>query len=744
MASDNDIEELANAVLSGEIDRVKSLFPRCRSVLDNLIAAGPGAGMTPIWVAAKNKKWDIVDYLLDEGADFTITPPEKPTFLALAVGRGQLEFVKKLFVKDSSLLNIVSNVGNHVDMTPIWIAASGKKWDIVDYLLDEGADITIAPPGKPKLLTLAAGSGQLELVKKLFVKNSSLLDIVSKVDSYTNVTPIWIAAKNQKWNVVEYLRKKGADITITPPGKRTFLALIAHHGQIELLIDLVQCGENINEIYSDDLTNVIALLEKNLLDNIKSKHATEIIIASLIWLRKGLYNHSLLEYSGLRAPEINEHDFNFAKQSLSKVKEYLDENNQKNIPTFADAVISIQNMLIARIQKSNATPELQNTLDPYDNEKFLAIHDKSDQNQLAFLWVTTFLNSMPHLGTEEQKKGLEVIRKMLPYILACRNATMENCQPTSETETIDTAISFQLSNLMKANEDLMSCPLGTPRGFRMIFDTFLSIKVPQHLQHEQVKQSAFSVINKLMLDKFNDIKTNFNLDDLFADIEMRAVTTLSDAEMKQINDVKNSLGECCDRIAMMGSDNIAMLLDRDDIEALNSGIELSIEHVLLHIASMQEVYPTYDKFEAAVLANMQMAANQPSELDKQYLQLQYLAISDEEIRPKLYDILEAEVSKISNKVEKYNTTAKILDAILKYKNDNSIINKQNLKNVLKRAISLIVAEVNLEARDTVIDNIINNMPNYRNNLSIIEAKILFNQLKTDYDAGVNRKRKRLG
>jgi len=51
----------------------------------------------------------------------------------------------------------------------------------------------------------------------------------------------------------------------------------------------------------------------------------------------------------------------------------------------------------------------------------------------------------------------------------------------------------------------------------------------------------------------------------------------------------------------------------------------------------------------------------------------------------------------------------------------------------------------LEVLETVINSVIDDMPNYRNNLSIIEAKTILSQLKADYDSKAgNRERQRLG
>jgi len=652
-----DVTLLYLAAQHGQVDIVKELINKHVNL--DIATVGnlsyPGApGATAAWVAAFNSHWDIVIALLESGGVTLAKSPTEGDFNDitlhdLAVQQRKLGFVGHLL--KSALPGA----------TPIWIAALDLRWDLVRYMLKGGADFTKVPTwGRYKditLLYLASQAGQLDLVKDLVEKNAAL-DTAATAHNITEglgfpgATAIWIAAFNSHWEVVTYLLEKGADFTKIPTGGEykgiTLLSLLSQKGQLrrlDLLEKLIVRGADVSSIISridsDYLLPLVTSLEDKYLHKTQDKEINPTVFAAIIFLRKELYNRAKDKGDILRAPETSDTDMTFAIKSLSKVKTYFEKNNQGNIPEFSKAVLSIREMLIERIQKSNPEPTVRDSLTPFNKDEFFFAHDKNDISHLALLWIASFENDIMFSAGSATTDSL--IKEMLCYIVACRDNLQVNGGASREATEIEYALVLQLSNLMQARGDgTISCASGTPRGLRVVLDVYLRLKQPQHLQHEQVKQSAFNIINNVMLNTFKVLKAI-------------QINGKGDADPEQINKLTNNFKFICDYMADIGSHNIDTLLKDGVIDGAASGKSLLIFNFIQGLANVQKSYPKYDRFEDAVLTDMQILYGKKivlSAQDKAYLRLQYVSISNEEIRPKFYETLETELSKYDSKAKR--------------------------------------------------------------------------------------------
>ncbi|XP_030843247.1 ankyrin repeat and EF-hand domain-containing protein 1-like [Strongylocentrotus purpuratus] len=79
---------------------------------------------------------EVVEFIVDEGADFEISDKDGFTALHIASFNGHLDIVKYLVSKGADL----GRPGNDY-LTPLHLALDGGHLDIADYLLTEGANI---------------------------------------------------------------------------------------------------------------------------------------------------------------------------------------------------------------------------------------------------------------------------------------------------------------------------------------------------------------------------------------------------------------------------------------------------------------------------------------------------------------------------------------------------------------------------------------------------------------------------
>jgi len=114
----------------------------------------------------------------------------------------------------------------------VWCQRTEIDWAVdknylllAQHLVDQGADINqISEWGNP-ILTEAAFKGFLPMVQWLVEHGAD----INKVSAPCNSdTALMVAAECGHWHIVEYLIKKGADLTVVGLGGQTFLDNVYH------------------------------------------------------------------------------------------------------------------------------------------------------------------------------------------------------------------------------------------------------------------------------------------------------------------------------------------------------------------------------------------------------------------------------------------------------------------------------------------------------------------------------------
>ncbi len=160
---------------------------------------------------------DDVKRLLDSGLSVLATDEHRNTLVHFAAEAGTIEILRLLNDRGAPLDRL-----NWINQTPLCLAARNGHFEVVKYLCENGAtthgpDLNTAPLGA------AAAAGYLEIVKYLVAQRSVPLNALERP---FGATPLFVAARFLRRDVVRYLMEKGADPTIANAQGETATGLV--------------------------------------------------------------------------------------------------------------------------------------------------------------------------------------------------------------------------------------------------------------------------------------------------------------------------------------------------------------------------------------------------------------------------------------------------------------------------------------------------------------------------------------
>ena len=226
--------------------------------------------ITPMCVAAYKNKLNVVKYLASKIARVEKTDEtEKRPELHIAVGNGNLDIVKCLVeecganIQQQGIWKGDSNRQRFSQVTPLWVATYKNELNVVKYLASKGARIERRNgTDRTPELQIAAGKGNLKIVKCLVeecgadIQQQGIWQKEYNQQEFTEVTPLWVATYEKKFDVVKYLVSKDARIERRDGTDRTpELHIAAGKGNLKIVKCLVEeCGTDIQQqgIWKDD------------------------------------------------------------------------------------------------------------------------------------------------------------------------------------------------------------------------------------------------------------------------------------------------------------------------------------------------------------------------------------------------------------------------------------------------------------------------------------------------------------
>ena len=180
-------------------------------------------GPSEIMLALYHGKQDRVHELLASGIELNVYE---------AAATGQTERLRELIAADPSLVNSHSVDG----FTPLGFAVFFGRPEIVDALLDAGADVNLASRESMKVAPLASASaaGQYEIGKKLIAHGANVNTRASN-----DFTPLHESAASGRLEFATLLLDHGADVNAKTTDGKTPLDYAREHNRTEM-VELLQ------------------------------------------------------------------------------------------------------------------------------------------------------------------------------------------------------------------------------------------------------------------------------------------------------------------------------------------------------------------------------------------------------------------------------------------------------------------------------------------------------------------------
>ncbi|RYP70200.1 hypothetical protein DL771_005587 [Monosporascus sp. 5C6A] len=182
-------------------------------------------GQTPLsWAAEKGHK-EIVQLLLDKGAEIDAKDSNSRTPLSWAAEKGHKEIVQLLLDKGAE----IDSKDKIYSQTPLSWAARNRHKEIVQLLLDRGAEIDSKDNNSRTPLSWAAGNGHKEIVQLL-------LDSGAEANSKDEDgrTPLSWAATNGYESVIKQLLEKEENFKVKDDSDRTPLSWAVENGHVTI------------------------------------------------------------------------------------------------------------------------------------------------------------------------------------------------------------------------------------------------------------------------------------------------------------------------------------------------------------------------------------------------------------------------------------------------------------------------------------------------------------------------------
>ncbi|KAL7956585.1 ankyrin repeat-containing domain protein [Trichoderma compactum] len=167
---------------------------------------GPEFFPSPLYMAARLCHDQIIDVLVEHGADLHVKRLDKYKAVQTATSNGSMHGVKAMIAKDGSLLE------SQEPETPLYFAALEGGWTMAKMLLDLGADPNSGLGERPNYrwapLVVAVESNHLKTVRVLLANKAD-----PNICGPSNLdTPLWFAAiKAASPDMVRLLLEHGAD-----------------------------------------------------------------------------------------------------------------------------------------------------------------------------------------------------------------------------------------------------------------------------------------------------------------------------------------------------------------------------------------------------------------------------------------------------------------------------------------------------------------------------------------------------
>ncbi|XP_046377331.2 serine/threonine-protein phosphatase 6 regulatory ankyrin repeat subunit B-like isoform X4 [Haliotis rufescens] len=185
-------------------------------------------GKTLLIMAAKSGQSEVFNFLIQKGADISVTDWTGNTCLHYACESGSMALTTK--VVETCPVSI--NSMNYNGLTPAMFCAKEGCLDILKFLQKKGANLTLTNRYLTNCLHLASENGNLSTVS--FCNSLKIFDM-NKKETIQMQTPAMMALEGGHFDVYHLLVSEGADLTLTDADNRDCLMLACEGGNINIV-----------------------------------------------------------------------------------------------------------------------------------------------------------------------------------------------------------------------------------------------------------------------------------------------------------------------------------------------------------------------------------------------------------------------------------------------------------------------------------------------------------------------------
>ncbi|KAJ5608079.1 hypothetical protein N7537_004698 [Penicillium hordei] len=190
----------------------------------------------PLFAASKGGFLDIVQLLIQKGADVGASDTFRETPLYIACENGHIEVVRLLLDKGADVHH-----RNQFGWTPVNTACDEGFSDIALLLVERGADINVPNESDETPLSSACYRGHIEVVRLLLDKGADIHH-----QSQSGWTPVNNASRGGFLDIVQLLNERGADIEVQNESGETPLSSACYRGHIEVVRLLLDKGADVH------------------------------------------------------------------------------------------------------------------------------------------------------------------------------------------------------------------------------------------------------------------------------------------------------------------------------------------------------------------------------------------------------------------------------------------------------------------------------------------------------------------
>ena len=243
-------QQIIEATKNGDIDKIQQLL----TIPGINLNIKDKNYLTPVLIAARNNRLDILKKLIDADADINSQTNNGTTALIMASVNNNLDIVKELLKHP----NIKPNIINVNGLSALVAASYIGNIDIVKELIAAGVNINIKTNDGGNALLAALGTSKtenlIEIVKELIIGG---IDVNIKTNS--GKSPLIVATSRGELDIVkELLKHPNIKVDITLKNGYTALIAASYIGNKNIVNELINAGANVN-IRTD--TGFTALIE---------------------------------------------------------------------------------------------------------------------------------------------------------------------------------------------------------------------------------------------------------------------------------------------------------------------------------------------------------------------------------------------------------------------------------------------------------------------------------------------------